>query len=152
MENITKSRLPRQDGPAQDRPIISIILTSDANGGSQLGEYRYPVPTYYLLPMQGRGRPVFTVLAPTTHFEKLRPCICNETPLLCLYLTFLSMQRHGANVKISRKLEGQLPLCPPPPSPGSCVLAQGRRKCVQVGGGGAGFQHATTYLQLIEYE
>ena len=31
MENITKSRLLRQDGPAEDGPISS-ILTSDANG------------------------------------------------------------------------------------------------------------------------
>ena len=39
------------------------------------------------------------------------------------------MQCHRVNVKISPKLERQLPLCPPPPTPGSCVLGwQWRRK------------------------
>ena len=50
IENITKSRLLWQDGPAQDGPISS-ILTSDANGDLS----SVSTDTQYLPIMQGRS-------------------------------------------------------------------------------------------------
>ena len=51
-----------------------------------------------------------------------------------LFSSFLSMQRHRANVKISPKLKRKLSLCPPPPVPASLGITES--VCVYVVGQG----------------